>query len=194
MTLLLLVIYYTIFWSYSVRLNRHVLHASFSTYPHRPQTALRQRETRTSNPLVCTLWMLYSQPLLHFVGKLVIHSKPFPANGIFEGSKGVQIWGSTIWACIRTIRYWFLLCQNNFNNSHLFKTTRCACVRKNVGFWVTLVRLRNVFHLLTTLMWDLAVSFTSVTAKMLYPGMKRQVVGFKCTDVSEHAFITFPCD
>jgi hypothetical protein len=66
---------------------------------------------------------------------------------------------------------------------------------KYVGFWVTLVRLRNVFQLPSTLMWDMAVSLTSVTAKILYPGMKRHVVGFKCTDVSDHAtFITFPSD
>ena len=67
--------------------------------------------------------------------------------------------------------------------------------KKNVGFWVTVVRLRNVFQLRSTLTSDLADSLTSVTAKILYPGMKRQVVGFNCTDVSEHAtFITFLCD
>jgi len=50
---------------------------------------------------------------------------------------------------------------------------------KYVGFWVTLVRFRDVFQLANTLVWDMVVSFTSVTAKILYPGIKRQVVWFK---------------
>ena len=41
-------------------------------------------------PHLVPVSILYSQPLFYFFNNLVISAKPFPAVGIFEGSKEVE--------------------------------------------------------------------------------------------------------
>ena len=46
-------------------------------------------------PFLVQVWILYTQPHLFFKN-LVIISKSFPTDGIFDGSKEVETWGSNI--------------------------------------------------------------------------------------------------
>jgi hypothetical protein len=84
----IVVIYYRIH-EYTHKMARCTCYTShFSTQSPSASTAFRQRETRACIPV---LYHSESWTRSHFFNNLVIAPKPFPTDGIFEGSKEVEI-------------------------------------------------------------------------------------------------------
>ena len=51
----------------------------------------------SASPIPVRVWIFYSQPLYHFFNNFIT-PKPLPTDGIYEGSKEVEIWASKPWA------------------------------------------------------------------------------------------------
>lgn len=71
-----------------------ILHTSFYKQPSQTSTALHQHETRAS---VSFLHKFEFCTCSHFFINLAITHKPFPINGISEGSKEMETQRSIIW-------------------------------------------------------------------------------------------------
>jgi len=88
--------------------------------------------------VLLSVWILYSQALLHFFSNPFITPKPFPMDGNSEGSKELQIWGSKTWAV------WWMdknspslpqEIQQHTSPYHAILTTPCTCPFKCIVPW-----------------------------------------------------------
>lgn len=100
------------------------------------------------------VWIVYSQPLFHFFSNVVITPKPFPTDGIFEGSREAEIWGSKNWGvwwwvqknspsefwdcflCFQTCLWPCILCWRRILATFSWGWTLAKCLCKGLRAWM----------------------------------------------------------